>query len=84
MKVGKILFDLLFQAVADLKACCGNTKFGRCFVCNLIQAALYSCVGILQAEIKYIALVGFKFPHGLSTRHLNAEPKHKPALADFT
>ena len=64
-------------------SCC-NSKFGRCFVCDLIQAALYSCVGILQAEIKYIALVGFKFPHGLSSRHLNTEPKHKPALADFT
>lgn len=81
--LGQKVRDLLLQPAADQPGVHGKIQVIRGAVGEIVEAILDAALGVLKAQIKHIALQRGQAPNGISLCHLQPQPQHQPAFADF-
>ena len=81
--LGQKVRDLLLQPAADQPGGHGEIQVVRGAVGEVVEPILDAALGVLKAQIKHIALQCRQTPNRISLRHLQPQPQHQPAFADF-
>ena len=81
--LGQKVRDLLLQPAADQPGGHGKIQVVRGAVGEVVEPILDAALSVLKAQIEHIALQRGQTPNGISLRHLQPQPQHQPAFADF-
>lgn len=81
--LGQKVRDLLLQPAADQPGGHGEIQVVRGAVGKIVEPVFDAALGVLKAQIEHIALQCRQPPNGISLRHLQPQPQHQPAFADF-